>query len=65
MQFFQIQPTVANQLAAQQQYRDFMTVAALSSGICVDVRDLDSNCGHLGHGCKFAQHLVTEAATGA
>jgi hypothetical protein len=65
MQFFQIQPTVANQLAAQQQYRDFMTVAGSSSGIYVDVRDVHSDCGHFGHGRKFAQHLFTEAAIGA
>jgi hypothetical protein len=65
MQFFQVQPAVTNQLAAQQQYRDFVAVAGSRGGICVDVRDLDSDCGHLGNCVEFAQHLFAEAATGA
>ena len=65
MQFFEVQPAVAHQLAAQQQYRHFMTVATPSGGICVDVCDLDSDCGYPGDCLELTQHLFAEAATGA
>jgi len=65
MQFFQIQPAMANQLAAEQQYRHFVAIAGPSGSICVDVRDSDSDCGYLGDCLEFTQHLVAEAATGA
>ncbi len=65
MQFFQIQAAMANQLAVQQQYRDFVAITASSGGIRVDVGHLDTDCGCLGDCRQFAQHLVAEAAAGA
>ncbi|MEA3174230.1 MAG: hypothetical protein QOF42_1641 [Gammaproteobacteria bacterium] len=64
MQFLEIQAPVADQVSGQQQNRDLVAIAGASTGIRIDVQDIDSHRGHLRQSGKFAQHLLAKAAPG-